>query len=140
MSLSGRKFDRGISALRRGYNEESLIPDLLIRLNLLLRNHPEQLQDHDVVAGVHRASVRRRSAMGKGVFLNPELLIKAYWTGSSIMEVPISFIRRTAGQRETRGKAIITSVDDAFRPWFKWIGFGGPESMGIIRRLERVGQ
>jgi glycosyltransferase involved in cell wall biosynthesis len=281
MSLSDRKFDRGISALCWAFNEEILIRDFLIRLNALLgdcaedyeivvvddcstdrtneivrklqeeipqirlvrnetnlnvgyscrraitesrkeflfwqtidwaydisdlRNYLELLKEYDVVAGVRRAPVKQRSALGKalagllfllsrrhltkrsdtvgkafvsvcnyilirvlfgvplsdfqnvvfyrtafvqnmefegkGSFLNPELLIKAYWSGSSIVEVPISFIPRTAGEAKgTRFKAIFTSVKDVFRLWFKWVVLGrrGEVNKGTIRRLESGG-
>ena len=71
-------------------------------------------------------------------FLNPELLIKAYWSGHSIVEVPISFIPREAGEgKGTRFKAIRASVTDIFRLWFKWVVLGkGPvRGAGKIRRL-----
>jgi glycosyltransferase involved in cell wall biosynthesis len=86
-----------------------------------------------------------RSALLQGLekeanssFLNPEMLIKAYWSGCSIVEVPISFIPRTVGQAKgTRLKAIRASVTDIFRLWFKWVALGrGPaRGRGTVRRL-----
>ena len=71
-------------------------------------------------------------------FLNPEMLIKAYWSGCSIVEVPISFIPRQAGHAKgTRLRAIRASVRDIFRLWVKWVllkkGLSG--GGGTIRRL-----
>ena len=71
-------------------------------------------------------------------FLNPEMLIKAYWSGCSIVEVPISFIPRQAGHAKgTRLRAIYASVRDIFRLWFKWVVLGKRElrDKGKVRRL-----
>lgn len=58
-------------------------------------------------------------------FANPEGLIKSYWNGMSIKEVPINFIPRAAGEAKgTRIKAIVKSVKDILRLWFKWIVLG----------------
>ncbi len=55
-------------------------------------------------------------------FANPEGLIKSYWNGMSIKEVPINFVPRKEGSAKgTRPKAIMNSVKDIFRLWFKWI-------------------
>lgn len=71
-------------------------------------------------------------------FVNPEGLLKCYWQGASIAEVPISFIPRTAGvAKGTRPKVILTSVTDIIRLWFSWVVMGGrgPVRKGLIRRL-----
>jgi len=73
-------------------------------------------------------------------FANPEGLIKSYWNGMSIKEVPISFIARGKGTAKgTRVKAIISSVKDILRLWFKWVVLGG---RGKIKkgRICRLGQ
>ena len=58
----------------------------------------------------------------KSSFVNPEGLIKSYWSGKSIKEVPISFIPRVEGEaRGTKLKSIISSVEDIFKLWFKWV-------------------
>jgi len=58
---------------------------------------------------------------GKSSFANPEGLIKSYWNGMSIKEVPIPFIPRSVGDAKgTRIKAIIASVKDVFGLCIKW--------------------
>ncbi len=58
---------------------------------------------------------------GKSSFANPEGLIKSYWNGMSIKEVPIPFIPRSVGDAKgTRIKAIIASVKDVFGLCLKW--------------------
>lgn len=72
-------------------------------------------------------------------FANPEGLIKSYWNGMSIKEVPISFIPRSKGEAKgTRPKAIKESVKDVFGLWFKWIIMGrrGRIKKGTICRLD----
>ncbi len=71
-------------------------------------------------------------------FANPEGLIKSYWNGMSIKEVPINFIpRKQGGAKGTRPKTIITSVTDIFRLWFKWVVIRkrGNIKKGIVHRL-----
>lgn len=61
----------------------------------------------------------------KSSFTNPEGLIKSYWNGMSIKEVPIAFIPRKTGKAKgTKIEAIINCVKDIFRLWFKWIVLG----------------
>jgi len=61
----------------------------------------------------------------KSSFANPEGLIKSYWAGMSIREVPIDFIPRQEGQANgTRIKAIKASIQDIFVLWFRWIVLG----------------
>ena len=68
----------------------------------------------------------------KSSFANPEGLIKSYWNGKTIKEVPINFISRAKGEpKGTKPKAIINSVIDIFRLWFKWIVLG---KRGLIRK------
>ncbi len=58
-------------------------------------------------------------------FANPEGLFRAYWAGARIKEVPIPFIPRTAGvAKGTKFKAILKSVKDIFRLWFRWCVLG----------------
>lgn len=74
----------------------------------------------------------------KSSFANPEGLIKSYWNGMSIKEVPINFIARSKGEAKgAKVKAIITSVKDIIRLWFSWIVLGERDKVkkGKIYRL-----
>jgi len=54
-------------------------------------------------------------------FANPEGLVKSYWNGMSIKEVPIPFIPRKEGEAKgTRLPAIIASIKDVFGLALKW--------------------
>ena len=65
-------------------------------------------------------------------FANPEGLIKAYWNGMTIKEMPIGFIPRQQGVgKGTRFRAIRAAVSDILRLWFRWVIRGG---RGNIRK------
>ena len=74
----------------------------------------------------------------KSSFTNPEGLIKSFWAGKSIKEVPINFIPRSRGEAKgTRIKSIMTSVQDIFALWFEWVVLGkrGRIQKGRIYRI-----
>lgn len=76
-------------------------------------------------------------------FANPEGLIKSYWNGMSIKEVPISFIPRKLGKGTgTHFNAIFNSVVDILRLWCKWILLGRRDTikLGEIIRLDHSTQ
>ncbi len=61
----------------------------------------------------------------KSSFANPEGLIKSYWRGMSIREVPINFIPRATGvAKGTRHRALFSSVADIMKLWFRWMILG----------------
>jgi hypothetical protein len=54
-------------------------------------------------------------------FLNPEMLIKAYYRGSRIIEVPINFIPRAKGKgKGTKLTTILRTVADILGQWLRW--------------------
>ena len=58
-------------------------------------------------------------------FFNPEGLIKSYWSGKSIVEVPIGFIPRKKGiPKGTTPRALLNAVRDIFTLYFKWVLLG----------------
>ncbi|MBZ0156972.1 MAG: glycosyltransferase family 2 protein [Alphaproteobacteria bacterium] len=111
----------------------SIINYLLIRL---LFNVP--LSDFQNVTFYPTKWIQSVQYEAKSSFANPEGLIKSYWNGMSIKEVPISFIPRSQGTAKgTRIKAITASVKDIFRLWFSWVVLGkrGSIKKGKIHRL-----
>lgn len=82
--------------------------------------------------------VQSISYESRSSFANPEGLLKTYWQGANIVEVPISFIPRQKGEAKgTRLKAIFTSMTDIFRLWWCWVILGkrGWVTKGAIHRL-----
>ncbi len=48
-------------------------------------------------------------------FMNPELLLNAWWSGASFHEVPVPFIKRERGvAKGTRWTSIVRSIRDIF--------------------------
>jgi hypothetical protein len=69
---------------------------------------------------------------GRSSFINPEFLIRSYADGHRFIEVPIGFIKRSAGQAKgTRLRAILRSLGDITRNWLTW---------GLRLRLARGGK
>jgi glycosyltransferase involved in cell wall biosynthesis len=70
-------------------------------------------------------------------FFNPEGLIKSYWSGKSIVEVPINFIPRKKGiPKGTTPRALFNAVRDIFTLYFKWVLLG---KRGEIKKGKIVG-
>jgi len=111
----------------------SLINYLLIRL--LFRIPLSDFQNVTFYPTQWVQSIRYES---KSSFANPEGLIKSYWNEKVIKEVPISFIPRGKGKAKgTKLKAIISSVEDIFRLWWRWVILGerGKIKKGNILRI-----
>jgi len=65
-------------------------------------------------------------------FTNPELLLKAWWKGTSFHEVPVAFIKRTVGSgKGTSINRIARSVGDILYWWSRWI---------LLRRRDDFGR
>lgn len=64
-------------------------------------------------------------------FMNPELLLKAWWSGASFRELPVPFVKRERGvAKGTRWRSIVKSVLDIFGWWGRWILLGRRPAKG----------
>lgn len=111
----------------------SVINYLLIRV--LFRVPLSDFQNVTFYPTKHIKSINYES---RSSFSNPEGLIKSYWKGMTIKEVPINFISRDKGEAKgTRFRAIKNSVSDIIRLWVKWIVLCGRGYVkkGHIHRL-----
>jgi len=111
----------------------SLINYLLIRILFRV-----PLSDYQNVTFYPTNWIQSVKYESKSSFANPEGLIKSYWTGMTIREVPIDFIPRQEGQTKgTRIKAIQAAMEDIFRLWFRWVvrGKRGRIQKGMIHRI-----
>lgn len=94
----------------------SLVNYFLIRS--LFGIHMSEFQNVKFFKRQFGQSIRFESS---SVFTNPELVIKAYYRGLSIKEVPMSFQLRTAGkQKGARFRTLYTTFRDIFKCWFLW--------------------
>ena len=54
-------------------------------------------------------------------FVNPEMLIKAYYRGARFIEVPINFIPRSMGEAKgTKITTIVRTIADILKQWLYW--------------------
>jgi len=98
----------------------SLINFILIRILFRI-----PLSDFQNVTFYPTKWIQSVNLEAKSSFANPEGLIKSYWKGMSIKEVPINFIPRNKGKSKgTSFKSITSSVKDVSRLWFKWVMLG----------------
>ena len=112
----------------------SLVNYLLIRMLFRV-----PLSDYQNVTFYPTNWIQSVKYESKSSFANPEGLIKSYWAGKSIKEVPINFIPRGQGEAKgTRIKSIMASVHDILTLWFKWVALGkrGQIQKGRIYRIE----
>lgn len=96
------------------------------------------ISDYQNVCFYPTKLIQSISYESRSSFVNPESLLKAYWKGASIVEVPISFIPRTVGvAKGTSPKALAQSVGDICRLWVKWIVVGELDrtKRGHVERL-----
>ncbi len=96
------------------------------------------LSDYQNVVFYRTSLIQSFKMENKSSFVNPEFLLKAWWSGASIAEVPISFIPRSAGMgKGVSFKTIKASITDIMGLWFKWIVLGKMQGRkkGSIQRL-----
>lgn len=61
----------------------------------------------------------------ESAFTNPEMLLKSYWKGASIKQVPIGFIKREKGEAKgTRFKVVVRSMSQVIGFWLSWVVLG----------------
>lgn len=74
-------------------------------------------------------------------FANPEVVLKCWWQGASIYEVPVPFLRRERGTATgTRWRSIARSVQDVLGCWLSWVVLGRyPNRRGgtVVRLTDR---
>jgi glycosyltransferase involved in cell wall biosynthesis len=74
-------------------------------------------------------AIHRLELVGRTSFVNPELLLKSYYSGASFVEVPVRFFPRTRGRAKgTRLRTVLRSIFDTGRNWLAW---------GIRHRVRR---
>ena len=103
----------------------SVINYLVIRILFDL-----ELSDYQNVALFRTSLIQSIKWESASSFVCPEALIKVYWRGARMTEVPISFRPRTAGHAKgVTIQTIVRAVSDIMRCWFKW---------QVRRRVERT--
>lgn len=103
----------------------------------LLFNFP--MSDYQNITFYPTRLIQSITMEARSSFGNPEYLMKACWKGASILEVPISFIPRSKGQAKgTRAGAIVKSISDILKLWFRWIFLQRLPFQGRKGRIRRL--
>jgi glycosyltransferase involved in cell wall biosynthesis len=67
----------------------------------------------------------------ESAFTNPECLLKVWWKGATIKEIPVPFLKRERGKAKgTRLKIIGASIRDILGWWWRWVVCGGHNDRG----------
>lgn len=83
------------------------------------------LRDYQNVTVYPRALIQSVKLESESAFTNPECLLKVWWKGTTIKEVPVSFIKRGKGTAKgTRPGAVLAAVKDVLHWWLWWIVLG----------------
>jgi glycosyltransferase involved in cell wall biosynthesis len=89
-------------------------------------------QDFQNVTFYRTQTVQALPLVGRTSFINPELLLRSYYSGARFVEAPIRFISRKEGVgKGTRPRVVIRSIIDVVRNWLAW---------GMRQRSRRAGR
>lgn len=110
-------------SLRSDSTWKGLVSHTNYRLVRLLFGLP--LNDYQNVTVYPRGLLQSFEFETDSSFMNPELLLKAWWSGASFKEVAVPFVRRQGGvAKGTRWPSIARSIRDIFYWWLVWIVLG----------------
>ncbi len=94
----------------------SLVNYYVLRILFGVRFH-----DFQNVTIYPRPLVQSFAMRGRTPFVNPEFLIRSYAAGARFIEVPIPFIKRSAGKAKgTKLRTILRAVLDIAKNWLQW--------------------
>src|SRR5215470_14425807 len=83
------------------------------------------LRDYQNVTVYPRALIQSVKLESESSFTNPECLLKVWWKGVTIKEIPVPFIKREKGiAKGTRLASIMSAVHDIGFWWIRWIVLG----------------
>jgi glycosyltransferase involved in cell wall biosynthesis len=98
----------------------SLVNYLLVRALFRLPLH-----DYQNVTVYPTKLIQSVSLESESAFTNPECLLKTWWKGARIKEIPVPFCKRQRGEAKgTRFKVVVRSVGDVLGWWWRWIVLG----------------
>jgi hypothetical protein len=84
--------------------------------------------------------IQKISLVGRTSFINPELLLRNYYSGATFIEVPIRFISREKGvAKGTRLTSVVRSIVDTARNWLWW-GARSRRHRARGQRIRRVSE
>ena len=115
--------------LRSDTTWKGIVSHVNYRLVRLLFQLP--LNDYQNVTVYPRRLLQSFTFETDSSFMNPELLLKAWWSGASFREIPVPFVKRQRGvAKGTRWLSILKSISDIGRWWLRWMVLGRRPSRG----------
>jgi glycosyltransferase involved in cell wall biosynthesis len=79
------------------------------------------LQDYQNITIYRRQLVQSLELESNSAFTSPEMLLKSWWKGARILEVPTPFRPRTTGSgKGTKSRFVLAAVRDIFHWWWRW--------------------
>jgi len=107
-------------SLRSDTTWKGVVSHANYRLVRLLFRLP--LNDYQNVTVYPRGLLQSFEFQANSSFMNPELLLKAWWSGASFQEVAVPFVKRERGvAKGTRWPSIVRSILDIFYWWIRWV-------------------
>jgi glycosyltransferase involved in cell wall biosynthesis len=101
------------------------------------------LHDYQNVTVYPRRLIQGIEIESESAFTSPECLLKVWWTGATIKEVPVTFRKRVRGQAKgTRPRALYVAIRDIVAFWLRRVVFGRRTERrrgAVVRWAERAG-
>jgi glycosyltransferase involved in cell wall biosynthesis len=124
LSLSGLLRRRSDTPTKAGI---SILNYMLIRLLFQLPLH-----DYQNVTVYPRQLIQSVHLESESAFTNPECLLKVWWRGATIHEVPVPFLKRERGEAKgTRPGAVLAAMRDVGYWWWQWVVLGRRTDKGV---------
>lgn len=83
------------------------------------------VHDYQNVTVYPRRLIQSVVLESESAFTNPECLLKVWWKGARIKEIPVTFCKRQLGEAKgTRLRTVLKSIRDICHWWWQWIVLG----------------
>jgi len=113
----------GLMARRSDHFGKALVSVTNYLLIKLLFRLP--LRDYQNVTVYPRSLIQSVHLETESAFTNPECLLKVWWKGVSIKEIPVPFIKREKGSAKgSSPKAVLAAMHDLAWWWVRWMLLG----------------
>jgi hypothetical protein len=114
---------RGVVQSRSDNAYKGLVSVVNYRLIRTLFRLP--ISDYQNVTVYPRRLIQSVTLETESSFTNPECLLKTWWRGATLREVPVPFMKRQRGRGTgSRPGAIAAAIADILQWWIRWILLG----------------
>lgn len=92
------------------------------------------IHDYQNVTVYPTALIQSVDLESESAFINPECLMKTWWTGASFKEFPVPFIKREKGKSTgTKPSQILIAIRDITLYWIRWVLLGKRPNKNVGR-------